>query len=66
MSPDYRNLPAGPVIKNLPSSPGDTDLTPGLGIPQAAQQLILCGNEACALAVQERVCAPQLRPDVAK
>ena len=36
-----RDFPGGPVIKNLPSSPGDMGLSPGrgTGIPHVAGQL---------------------------
>ena len=32
-------LPGGTVVENLPANAGDMGLSPGLGIPRAAEQL---------------------------
>ena len=64
------DFPDGPVVKNLPSNPGDEGLISGWGtkIPQAQEQLtpatqtaeLLCCNqrEACMLS-EEPVCPNQ-------
>ena len=41
---ELRDFPGGPVVKNLPSNPGDMGWIPGRGtkIPHASGQLSLC------------------------
>ena len=57
------DVPGSPLVKNLPSNAGDSDLIPGQGtkIPHASEQL-------CSLLSHHKywIWVPQLRPNTAK
>ena len=42
----HRDVPGGPLVKNLPSNSGDVGSIPGVGtkLPHAVGQLSLCCN----------------------
>ena len=70
-----RDLPSGPVVKNLPSHVGDAGWIPGRGtkIRHAAEQLSLRALESVRHNLREKPArrskrsrVPQIRPDTAK
>ena len=56
-----RDLPGGPVVKNLPSNAGDAGLIPGWGtkIPHAMGQLSSRATTTELACLNERACVPQ-------
>ena len=56
---EWRELPGGPVVKNLPSSAGDVGSTPGWGtkVPHAWEHLSLCAATAASM-LQQRPTQP--------
>ena len=63
-----RDLPGGPVVKNLPCNTGDPGSIPGQGtkVPQATGQLSPEATQKRPIMIQGRSQVPHLRPNTAK